>query len=183
MDIVQELQKLEDQFYGDWEESREALVKAISPVHKEAKKDADLFNRFLVQTADRFGGTYIPYLFWAKLADFLQDEEQRTYLQDLMGKFADSNFEEEEQHELKPLLVVYFAKEKVFEINKIRALIIDKAHPEVKDYFLKLLNFTEKNQKATDMYCEKFDLLKGIHPDFELLGLPITQLRDRLQEA
>ncbi len=183
MDIVDQLQNLEDKFYGEWEENREQLVAALTNLHLEAAEDQGKFSRFLVQTADRFGGIYIPYLFWDKLAYFLHAEEQRSYLQDLMVKFANSNFEPEEQSKMKLLLVVYFAKEKEFEINKIRAKIIEKSHPEVKEYYLKLLNFTEKNQKATDMYCEKFELLKGIHPDFDLIGLPITQVRERLEEV
>ncbi|MDP5170253.1 MAG: hypothetical protein NWR72_08400 [Bacteroidia bacterium] len=183
MDIVKELQQLEDKFYGEWEEDKNALLTALTKLHLEAAEDHDSFSRFLVQSADMFGGIYIPYLFWDKLAYFLDAEEQRTYLQDLMMKFADSNFEEDEQSKMKLLLVVYFAKEKEFEINKIRAMIIEKSHPAVKEYYLKLLNFTEKNQKATDMYCEKFVLLKDIHPDFDLLGLPITQLKEKLQEA
>lgn len=183
MDFVKQLQKLEDQFYGDWEEDREKLIAGLTDLHLQAAESYDSFNRFLVQSADMFGGIYIPYLFWDKLALFLEAEEQRTYLQDLMVKFSNSNFEEEEQAKMKLMLVVYFAREKEFEINKIRAKIIDKAHPAVKEYYQKLLSFTEKNQKATDMYCEKFDLLKDIHPDFELLGLPITQLKEKLQEA
>ncbi len=183
MDFIKQLQKLEDKFYGEWEEDRNTLVSELSKLHKEASSDPDTFSKFLVQSADMFGGIYLPYLFWEKLSEFMKAEEQRTYLQDLMIKFSNSNFEEVEQSKMKLLLVVYFAKEKEFEINKIRAKVIDKAHPEVKEYYLKLLNFTEKNQKATNMYCEKFELLSGIHPDFELMALPITQLKEKLQEA
>ncbi len=181
MDFIKELQAMEDKFYGEWEEDRNTLIPELTQLHLNAAEDANGFSRFLVQVSDMFGGIYIPYLFWDKLAYFLKAEEQRTYLQDLMLKFSNSNFEEEEQSKMKLLLVVYFAHEKEFEINKIRAKVIDKAHPEVKEYYLKLLNFTEKNQKATNMYCEKFGLLKDIHPNFDLLGLPITQLKERLQ--
>lgn len=179
MDIVKELEQLEDKYYGEWEEDKAALMEALEPMHKELLSESESFNRFLVQTAERFGGAYIPHLFWQKLSDFLKTPEERTYLQELIRVFAESNFEEEEQKKLKPLLVVYFAKEKEFEHAKMQTMYFDKAHPEVKEYFMRLLNFTQKNQKATEMYVEKFDLLQSIFPDFDLLSLPITQLREK----
>lgn len=180
MDMVKELERLEDLFYGEWEENKDSLVKELLALHLEFGADNDTFNRFLVQTGSRFGGTYIPYLFWDKLAYYFDVPEERTYLFNLLQVFTESNFEDEEQKKMKPLLVTYFAKEKPFELNKIRAMIIEKAHPQVKEYFLKLLSFVEKNQKATNMYCEKFMMIKDIHPNFELLGLPITQLREKV---
>lgn len=179
MDIVKELEKLEDKFYDEWQEEAGELVSGIEELHKYARQDKDTFNRFLVQTAERFGGAYIPYLFWEKLSDFHSEPENRVYLHQLIKTFINSNFDEEEQMKMKPLLVTYFAKEKEFELGKIRALVVDKSHPEVREYFYKLLSFVEKNQRATEMYCEKFDLLIGTFPDFDILGLPITQLRER----
>lgn len=181
MNIVADLEKLEDQYYGDWEEEKGPLVKALTEMHVEAGEDEDTFNRFLMQSASRFGGTYIPYLFWDKLSYFYENPDERIYLHELLGVFSDSNFDDDEQKKMKPLLVTYFAREKDFEINKLRAKVIDKAHPTVREYFLKLLSFVERNQKATGMYCEKFELLKDIHPDFTLLNLPITQLKEKLQ--
>ncbi|MEM7370822.1 MAG: hypothetical protein AAF587_19565 [Bacteroidota bacterium] len=180
MDIVKELERLEDSFYGDWEEDKAPLIKELLVIHAKAGEDEDLFNRFLVQTADRFGGVYIPYLFWDKLSYFLEVPEERTWIQKLIESFVDSNFEEEEQKKMKLLLVTYFAKEKDFEVDKIRALILDKAHPDVKEYFQKLISFVKKNAKATEIYCDKFGMLKDVLPDFDLLSLPVTQLKERL---
>lgn len=180
MDIVKELELLEDKFYGEWEEEKEPLITGMLALHEQAGQDEDLFNRFLVQSADRFGGIYIPYLFWDKLSYFLEVPQERTWLQKLMEAFVDSNFEEEEQKKMKLLLVTYFAKEKDFEVDKIRALILDKAHPDVRDYFQKLINFVKKNAKATEIYCNKFEMLKDVLPDFKLLSLPVTQLKERL---
>ncbi len=180
MDIVKELEQLEDNFYGEWEEDKTQLIAGMETIHRSVWEDRESLNRFVVQSAERFGGSYIPHLFWNKLSDFLDTPEERAYLQELIRAFCESNFDEEEQKKLKPLLVVYFAKEKEFEIGKVKTLYLDKAHPEVKEYYMRLLNFTQKNQKATGMYIEKFDLLKGLFPDFHLLGLPITQLREKL---
>jgi hypothetical protein len=179
MDIVQELEQLEDKFYGEWDEAREPLVQALTDHHIKVVDDRDGFNRFLVQTAERFGGIYIPYLFWQKLGEFLETPEERAYLQELIKTFIESNFEEEEQRKLKPLLVVYFAKEKDFEVDKVRAQYLDRAHPEVREYFQKLLTFVKRNEKATNMYIEKFEMLREAFPDFELLNLPITQLKEK----
>jgi len=180
MDIVKELEQLEDQFFGEWEEERTPLVQALTDLHIQTLDDRDSFNRFLVQTAERFGGVYIPYLFWQKLADFIETPEERAYLQELIKVFIESNFEDEEQRKLKPLLVVYFAQEKDFEVDKIRAQYIDPAHPQVREYFNKLLRFVDSNKKATNMYIEKFEMLRDAFPDFELLNLPITQLKEKL---
>ncbi|WNJ15968.1 hypothetical protein [Pontibacter sp. G13] len=183
MDIVKELEQLEDKYYGEWEEEKQPLIDALLKLHAQVGTDENLFNRFLVQCSDRFGGAYVPYLFWDKLAYFLQSPEERAYLQQLLKSFVESNFDEDEQKKMKPLLVCYFATEKKFEVDKVRALVIDKSHPTVQDYFHKLISFVEKNQKSTEMYVEKFRLLKEIHPDFNLLNLPITQLRDKMQNA
>lgn len=183
MDLAKELDKLEDSYYGEWEENKEPLVAALKELHLVARKDESGFNRFLVLTADRFGGAYIPYLFWDKLSDFLSVPEERTFLQQLLKAFVNSGFDEVTQKMMKPLVVVYLAKEKRFELDKIRAIHIDKAHPEVREYFQKLSSFVEKNQKSTEMYCEKFAMLTNIHPDFKLLSMPITQLKERMQKA
>ncbi|RMG64235.1 MAG: hypothetical protein D6722_17075 [Bacteroidetes bacterium] len=180
MDIVKELERLEDLYFGEWEEEKAPLIEALRPVHQELAADEDAFNRFLVQAAERFGGAYIPYLFWEKLAQFMDVPEERTWLQELIRAFANSDFDDEEQMQMKPLLVTYMAKEKDFELDKLRAQVIEKAHPSVREYFLKLITFVKKNTKATGMYCEKFELIRQIPPDFDLLGLPITQLRERL---
>ncbi|MEO0473334.1 MAG: hypothetical protein AAF206_27225 [Bacteroidota bacterium] len=183
MDIVKELEQLEDKFYGEWEEDKGNLSAALLSLHISID-DPDEFNRFLVQSADRFGGAYIPYLFWSKLSTFINDNpDARIYIQQLLKAFVDSNFDDDEQRRMKPLVVTYLAREKDFEIDKIWTKTVDKAHPSVQEYFQKLRNFVNKNQKATEMYCEKFMLLKDSNPDFDLLGLPITQLRERLQQA
>ncbi len=180
MDIVKELEQLEDKFFGEWEEERMPLVQALTDLHIQTQDDRDAFNRFLIQAAERFGGVYIPYLFWQKLSEFIDTSEERAYLQELIKVFIESNFEDEEQRKLKPLLVVYFAKEKDFEVDKIRTQYIESAHPQVREYFHKLLRFVETNKKATNMYIEKFEMLRDAFPDFELLNLPITQLKEKL---
>ena len=165
MDIVKELEQIEDKYYGEWEENKAAMVEAMTELHKRELADPDQFNRFMVQTSDRFGGAYIPYLFWTKLSSFVgENQDDRFFLQQLIKAFVNSNFDEEEQRVMKPLLITYFNAEKEFELNKVWTKIVDPAHPSVREYFQKLLNFTKKNQKSTEMYAEKFMMLRNIHP-------------------
>ncbi|MEL6252138.1 MAG: hypothetical protein AAFR87_09020, partial [Bacteroidota bacterium] len=91
MDIVKELEKLEDKYYGEWEEDKGPLIEEMTKLHMSVGEDEDSFNRFLVQTAERFGGSYIPYLFWDKLSYFIDTPEERYYIQELIKAFANSN--------------------------------------------------------------------------------------------
>lgn len=182
MDIAKLLDDLEEKFEDqDPDDVRAEIVKELTEIHLEAGEAEDTFNRFIVQVSDRFGGIYIPYIFWDKLSEFLELPEQRAYLFQIFKSFANSNFYEEEQKRMKPLIITYFAKERTFEVDKLKVLVFDKAHPTVKEYFYKLYNFVGKNKRSTDMYCDKFDLLKNIHPNFDLMSLPITQLKDRFE--
>ncbi len=182
MDIVARLNDLEDKYPDlEIEGAKAALIEDLSALHQEAMNDRDDLSRFTVQAAERFGGAYIPYLFWDRLALFFDDPFERDYLFQLISALASSNFEEEEQRLMKPLLITYFAVEKEFERDKIHAQIADKAHPAVRDYLIKLFTFVEKNQRATDMYREKFEMLRSLLPSFDLLQMPITQLREQLE--
>lgn len=179
MDLVKELDKLEEQFYGEWEEDRVKLVAALKPMHEEADADIETRNAFMLRTMNRFGGSFIPYLFWKSLTRFVDDQaEERPYIQEIIKSFADLNFEEEEQQKMKSLLVTYFSMEKDFELNKVESLYLSKKHPSVQDYFRHLRDFTARNTSSTEMYQEKFSLVKHIYPDFKVLSQPITQLRE-----
>lgn len=179
MDLVKQLDALEAQFYGEWEEERAPLVAAIQPLHVESEFDEDSRNAFTLRVMNRFGGAYIPYLFWRSLGRFMDDaNSERGYIQEILKAFALSNFEEVEQQKMKSLLVTYFSLEKGFELNKIEAKYLTKVHPDVTAYFSHLREFTEKNTSSTEMYQEKFELVKEVFPDFDILSRPITQLRE-----
>jgi hypothetical protein len=82
MDQVKELDTLEDQFYGDWEEERSKLVAALKPMHEAADADDDERNAFALRTMNRFGGAFIPYLFWKSLKRFVENpNNERPYIQ------------------------------------------------------------------------------------------------------
>ncbi len=180
MDIQKELDKLEDSFkMEEWEEKKEEIVAALYKLHMEAASNEEVLNKFTVLSAERFGGIYIPYLFWVKLADFMEYELDRSYLYNLLQAFSNSDFGEDEQRLLKPLVIVYFTKEKEFEINKFFTLAMEDVHPSVKEYFQKLFKFRERNAKSTQMYCDKFEILRDLQPDFALFNTPLSELKEK----
>lgn len=183
MNISEELNKIEDQYADTLDEQREEAVEVIRALQdKLTEESPEDIDRFLLFSADTLGGIYLPYVFWYKLGEFYEgNAEARLFLQELIRIFSESSFEEAEQKKIKSLLVAYLAREREFEIDKIRTLIVDKAHPAVKDYFYKLFQFVQKNKNATTMYCDKFEILKEYQPNFELLSLPLSRLREILQ--
>lgn len=184
MDIAALLNQIEDKYAdNELEEIREQAVEDITELHQQVvEKKPEELDRFLLLSASTLGGIYIPYVFWYKLGEFYDGDEiqARDFLQKLIQIFTLSNFEEEERRMIKSLLIAYLSVEKEFDIDKIRTLIIDKSHREVKDYFYRLFEFVQKNSKATVMYCEKFKLLKDYAPNFELLGYPVSKLKSIL---
>ncbi len=182
MDILEKLNEIEEKYAESIDESREEAIAEIATFHQEVvESDPEEADKFIIMSADVLGGVYLPHLFWYKLGEYYDgNEDARIFLQELIKIFTESNFEEDEQKRIKSLLIAYMAKEKEFELDKIRTIIVDKAHYTVKDYFYKLFQFVEKNKKATEMYCEKFALLKDYQPNFELLGLPVTKLKEML---
>ncbi len=182
LDFVEKFDELEDRFYADPDGTKESIIKELLTIHM-AIEDEDTLNRFSILVSSRCGGIYIPYVFWDKLAGFLTSPDERAYLQEIINAFTQGDFEEEEQRKMKPLLITYVANEKEFEINKLFTLIIEKAHPTVKEYFSKLITFVQKNVRSTQMYKDKFDMLKNVAPDFSLMSLPISQLREKFQRA
>jgi len=180
MDIPKLLDEIEDRYsIDDQEEKKEELISELYQIHMDTASDEETLNRFTVLSAERFGGIYIPYLFWVKLSDFYEYELDRSYLFNLLKAFSDSNFGEDEQKLMKPLVIVYFSKEKEFEIDKLFTLVMDNAHPSVKEYFQKLLEFVDKNKRSTKMYIEKFEILKDVQPDFDLMNTPLSELKEQ----
>ena len=181
MSLEKDLDKLEEKYYDEWEEERAPLVAELATLHKaDLEKNDNQFTDFSKLVIDRFGGAFIPYVFWTELQEFAKDNERRVNLFETVKAFTESGFEEEEVKKMKPLLITYFTMEKEFEIDKLFTLVINKAHPSVGEYFTKWLNFVEKNKSSVEMYVEKFNLLKGFYPDFNLLATPVTKLKEKL---
>ncbi len=181
MDISKTFDQLEDKFYGEWEEDREKLVKEIKALQDSLADDPEASREFEFRVISYFGGAYIPYVFWSQLGKFMDSpEDERPFLQEIIKIFSKSDFEEAEVTKMKPLIVTYFAKEKEFEVNKLRTLVIDKAHPTVKEFFMSMLQFIHKNDKATTLYQLKFDLLKNRYADFSMFNKPLSYLRENV---
>ncbi len=182
MNIIDRLDEIEEKYADTLEETHEAAVSEIIALHNELmEENPEELDRFTILSADILGGIYLPFLFWYKLGEFYDGyDESRIFIHELIKIFSESSFEEEEQKRMKSLLVAYFAREKEFEIDKLKVLVFDKSHHTVREYFNKLLQFSKKNQQATKVYCDKFEILKEYQPNFELLQKPLTKLQELL---
>lgn len=181
MSLSKTLEQLEEKYYGELEEERGPVIEALAELHDQALSEGyEAFREFSDAAMGICGGIYIPYIMWVELGLYMENTEERTYIYKIMQAFVESGFEEPERKKMKPLLIAYFAIEKEFEINKIMALIVEKAHPTVQEYFKKVLNFVSKNKNSVDMYTEKFNILKVYAPSFELLRMPVIKLKEHL---
>ncbi len=184
MSLADTLAVLEEKYYNETEEDRNEVIEVLTEMHETSISEGlDVFRAFSNEAMSSCGGVYIPYLLWTELSYFIEDEDQRENIFNLIQAFVDSDFEEQEKKKMKTLLIPYMALEKEFEINKINSLIIEKSHPDVQEYFRKIRNFVEKNKTSVDMYVEKFDMLKDYAPNFELMRLPVTRLKEQLEGA
>jgi hypothetical protein len=173
------LQKIEDTYFAN-DENAEAAIASLTELHKKVLADPAALALFNEKAALTCGGLYLPYLFWPVLHNFFADETQRTALGKLFHLFGESNFDEETQKLMKPLVVVYFMKEKEFELDRLKTFVLQKLHPGVQEYFAKLMEFVVKNRNSADAYLRKFTLLGGEFPDFERFAQPVSKLEEEL---
>jgi hypothetical protein len=175
-----QVRNLEERVGGDFETYREALLDAMKEIYIASMQEGyDGYMAFRSVALKAMGGIFIPYLLWTDLRYFFSNATYRSLIFEDINEFSLSDFEEEERKKMKPLLITYFSNEKEFELDKIHTKIIDPAHPSVKEYFAKITTFVSKNKNSTDTYLEKFRILMETYPDFELLGLPITKLKEQ----
>jgi hypothetical protein len=178
-EINQLITRIEEKAGADLDENRDQVLADLKSLCLDMKnKGEDDYRMFRNQVMDVAGGVYIPYIFWMELSLFFKNTNHRTVLFDVIKAFCNSAFEDEEKKKMKPLLITYFANEKEFEMDKIQGLIVDKAHPSIREYFQKITSFVTKNKNSTGTYLEKFRILMEDYPDFELLNLPVSKLKD-----
>ena len=182
---VQDLPDLLDaieQRYFDSDEDRAVAIEGFRELHFQVIADAILREEFEFQVLTKAGGEYIPHVFWLALGQFLrtQQAEGRGQLFECFKALVESNFSDELKAELKPLVVVYIANEKQFELDRLMSHTIAHAHPQVREYMDKLIQFVPKNQHSVNTYKQKFDLLRDTFPDFERFGLPLPRLQEEL---
>lgn len=176
------MEQLEERYYNEWEESRDAAVAELSVLHNDAlSKGIEEFRAFSDAAKNICGGVYLPYILWVELAEFVNSPTNRERIYGLIQTFVDSGFEEEERSKMKSLLITYFALEREFEVNKVMTLIVEKSHPSVQEFFRKVQNFVLKNKTSVDMYIEKFQMLKDYEPNFEMLRMPVSKLKEVIE--
>lgn len=174
-----DLQRIEAEYFAA-DEDKAAALAALDDLHRSVWNNAGevaQFRRAVLQTC---GGVYIPSVFWPELASFAKDQSNREFIFQIVQALVDSDFDEEMLNRIKPFLVVYFATEKQFELDKIKAFIVDKAHPRVREYFDKMTQFVTKNPASVQTYQRKFGMLQNHFPDFELFGQPVARLEEQM---
>lgn len=183
MSLIETLEQLDELYYDD-EENRERVIEALSELHEESMMNGlEEFRAFSAETRKHCGGVYIPFLMWTELSNFIDEPEDRGHVFSLIQTFVDSDFEDVEKKRMKALLITYFAMEREFELSKVQNLIVDKSHPMVQEYFRKVRNFVNKNKTSVEMYIEKFKMLRDYAPNFQLLRMPISKLKEHLAEV
>jgi hypothetical protein len=181
MSLEELIEQLEEKYYGDWEEDREPVIEVLLPIQRQALDSGiEAFRGFAEIVMDTCGGIFIPYITWVELAWYLDNREEREHLFNVIAAFVNSGFEETERKKMKSLLITYFAIEREFEVNKVMTLVVEKAHPTVQEYFRKVQTFVTKNKTSVENYYEKFQLIKSIDPDFSLMRMPVTKLKEHL---
>jgi len=181
MTLEEQLEAIEKAYFDDEEENKEAVLEALQGIHQSVLKasiaEAEPFKRALAKSC---GGILIPYLFWFELLQFYDHKTNSDFIQELLKIFAASNFDDDEQRFLKPLIAIYFFHETEFQLDKFQTKVSLPAHPLVNQYFEQLMRFSQSNQSSIETYLEKIKLLRRYYPDFELFNKPINRLREEL---
>lgn len=184
MSLEKTLEALDEKYYDDPDAQREATIETLTELHEQSLMEGmEGFRSFAKETMSHCGGVYIPFIMWTELANYIEDPENRTHIFDIIAAFVNSDFELPERKRMKSLLITYFAMEREFEVNKVMTLIVEKAHQEVQEFFRKVQNFVSKNKTSVGMYVDKFNMLKEYAPNFDLLRMPVSKLKEHLEEA
>ncbi len=162
-------------------EDVDAAIEALATLHRTLLDDPELLETFRLNALTACNGHYLPHLLWVALGQFDTDAEvQRKKIFEVCQALADSDFDERLQGAIKPLMVVYFSKEKEFEIDRVHSRVVDGAHPKVKEWFDKAISFVQRNSHAAQAYVHKFNLLKDRFPDFDRFNMPVARLEEEL---
>lgn len=181
MELEEYLQEINRKYYEEQEESYTFAIEALKQVHVSVADDPEMYEEFREIALYNCGGAYLPFLFWSELSVYCDSRENRLILFQLLKAFADSDFSDEMIKDMKPLIITYIAMETEFEIDRLKAQIIDKAHPNVQSYFKKYLTFVEKNKDSVGTYTKKFNLIRKQFPDFELLSKPLSRVYEVIE--
>ncbi len=182
MDATQ-LEESLDQIEAQYAESEDAdaAIESLSALHRSLLDDPELLETFRLNALTACSGHYLPHLLWVALSQFdTEPEAQRKKIFEVCKALADSDFDDRLQAAMKPLMVVYFSKEKEFEIDRVHSRVVDGSHPKVKEWFDKSIGFVQKNSHSAQAYVHKFNLLKGRFPDFDRFNMPVARLEEEL---
>ena len=90
MSLAKTLAQLEERYYDELEEDRNAVIAELSVLHVAAlKKSIEEFRAFSKEAMAICGGVYIPYVMWVELAQFIEHHNNREQLFGIMQAFVD----------------------------------------------------------------------------------------------
>ncbi|MDW8159663.1 MAG: hypothetical protein RML72_12420 [Bacteroidia bacterium] len=174
------LEDANTEYYRSDEINKPQLLENIKKIHLSLLRNPEELGEFIEFTMQNIGSIYLPYLFWIEVAKLLDKRHNPELIYQMIEAFCNSDFEEEERNKMKPLLIIYFAMENEFHIDRIKSFIIQKSHKTVQDYFSLIFKFVHHNKRAVEVLIKKMQMLKKYYPSFELLELPVQELEEKL---
>lgn len=183
MNIQEQLELINQEYYKADGENKAQVIEALKKIHVALLRNPEELKTFIHSVIRLCGGCYIPYVFWLELVKFIDGNGDSALVYQIIEAFCQSDFEEEELHKMKPLLVIYFSREREFEQDRIKAYIVDHSHKTVREYFAMLYRFVAHNTHSVQAYTQKLHLLKRFYPNFELFDLSVQELEAKLSST
>lgn len=162
----------------------EEIVAQLEALHEsvlEDEKARSEFEQAVLKVAD---GVYLPHIFWIYLSAFLNDREvYRPFLEYVLQVYAQLPPSPFVDKRMRPLLYVYFMNEPAFYTNKLEAFLHRYAHPEKRSLVQDIRAYIQRNPTTVRIFQQKFALLKDYLPNFEMLSMPLPELRASLGQG
>ncbi|MEN3041512.1 MAG: hypothetical protein ABDH66_08260 [Bacteroidia bacterium] len=163
--------------------SPEELVAQLEALHEEVSADDQVrmdFEREVLKVAD---GVYLPHIFWIYLGGFLDDKDAyRPFLEYILQVYSQLPPSAFVDKRMRPLLYVYFTEEAPFYLDKLEAYLKRYARPDKYALISDVRAYIQRNPNTVGVFRQKFALLKGYMPNFEMLSMPLPHLRASLAQ-
>ncbi|MCS6896014.1 MAG: hypothetical protein NZZ60_07730 [Bacteroidia bacterium] len=156
----------------------EELVAQLEALHEEVSADEQSrmdFEREVLQVAD---GVYLPHIFWIYLGAFLDDKDTyRPFLEYVFQVYSQLPPSPFVDKRMRLLLYVYLTEESAFYLDKLEAYLKKYARPDKYSLINDIRSYIQKNPNTVGVFRQKFALLKGYMPNFEMLSMALPHLR------
>ncbi|MCS7297933.1 MAG: hypothetical protein RMK19_05635 [Bacteroidia bacterium] len=161
----------------------EELIARLEALHEKVYSDEEQrieFERDVIKVAN---GIYIPHIFWIYLSAFIGDKDAyRPFLEYILQVYAQFPPHPLVDKRMRILLCVYFQEESRFYLDKLEDYLRKRSHPEKYKLIKDAQEFTNRNPRTSDIFRQKFYLLRDYSPNFELISTPLPHLRETLRQ-